>query len=107
MSGPSPWPTSDATSEEIAWAYRYDGYRRLAGTVPALGQLLEPATTEYKETGRVPEWCGIDLLRGWAFFLVRQDYHWGGGALQEEWRAVVEAVRQHPDATPDDLPPER
>lgn len=107
MNGGSPWPVNDATREEIAWASRYDGYRRLAATVPELAAVLRPATTEYKATGRVPEWCGVDLLRGWAFFLVRQDHHWGGGALQEEWRAVVEAVRLHPDATADDLPPRR
>lgn len=105
MSERSPQPMDDATTAEVMWALRYDGYRRLAATPEDLVTLLEPARAEYERTRRVPEWCGVDLLRGWAFFLVRRDHHRGGGSLDDEWRAVVDALRQHPDAAGDDLPP--
>lgn len=101
----SPQPTAKATTAEVMWAHRYDAYRRLAATPEDLVTLLEPARAEYGRTRRVPEWCGVDLLRGWAFYLVRRDHHRGGGSLDEEWRAVLNALRQHPDAVGDDLPP--
>jgi len=106
MEGPSE-PTDDATAAEVMWAHRYDGYRRLARSPGDLATLLEPARAEYERTRRVPEWCGVDLLRGWAFFLVRRDHHRGEGSLDDEWRAVLEALRQHPDAVGDDRPPRR
>ena len=106
MERPS-WPTDDATIAEVMWAHRYDGYRRLARSPADLAGLLEPARAEYDRTRRIPEWCGVDLLRGWAFFLVRRDHHRGGGSLDEEWRAVLDALHQHPDAAGDDRPPRR
>ena len=100
-------PADDATTAEVRWAHRYDGYRRLAATPEDLVALLGPARAEYERTRRVPALCGVDLLRGWAFFLVRRDHHRGGGSLDDEWRAVLDALRQHPDAAGDDLPPRR
>ena len=100
-------PAGDATTAEVMWAHRYDAHRRLARSPADLAALLEPAQAEYDRTRRVPEWCGVDLLRGWAFFLVRRDHHRGGGSLDDEWRAVLDALRQHPDAAGDDRPPRR
>lgn len=97
----------EATTAEVMWVHRYDAYRRLAATPEGLAAILEPARAEYDRTRRVPEWCGVDLLRGWAFFLVRRDHHRGGGSLDDEWRAVLDALRQHPDAAAADLPPRR
>lgn len=98
-------------TEQIAWAHEYNGYARLAGTPEALGRLLEPAWREYRSTGRIPEWCGVDLLRSWAFYITRADRHGGGydlsegGAMLGEWHAVLERISVHDGAIADDLPP--
>ena len=101
---------------QIAWAHTYDGYRRLAGGdegPTALAQLLQPAWREFQDTGRVPEWCGVDLLRGWAFYLTREDRHGGGYNLAEggtkvpEWDAVLQRIASHPGTRPEERPPLR
>jgi uracil-DNA glycosylase len=98
--------TSDiAAPAEIFWAHRYNGYERLASSPEQLGELLRPAQAAFRGTGRIPEWCGVDLLRGWAFYLVRVDRHRGGGTLGEEWTAVLDALCRHPAATGADRPP--
>lgn len=98
--------SSDPTDHfEVEWAHVYDGYRRLASTPQRLSKLIQPVRNSYGAHGRVPDWCGVDFLRGWAFYLVRADRHSGGGSLDDEWRAVLEALRRHPAAEPDDRPP--
>jgi len=98
-------------SEQVEWAHRYNGYARLALTPEHLVQILEPAWHEYRQTNRVPEWCGVDLLRGWAFYLTRADRHGGGyglmerGTMIDEWRAVLERIATHEEATAEDVPP--
>lgn len=101
-------------SRQIEWAHLYNGYERLAGGEEgpqALARLLEPAWREYQLRGRVPEWCGVDLLRGWAFYLTRADRHGGGYDLGEgggkvrEWNAVLERIATHPGARREDRPP--
>lgn len=94
-----------ATPEEIEWALAYNAYDRLAAEPGDLGRLLSTARDGFRSTGRVPGWCGVDLLRGWAFYLVRADYFAGGGTLGEEWQAVLSAVREHPVARRQDRPP--
>ncbi len=99
-------------SRQIQWAHRYDGYARLARTPERLAEILEPARQEYRRSRRVPEWCGVDLLRGWAFYLTRADRHGGGyglmegGPMVDEWRAVLERIVSHEGVTADDMPPE-
>ena len=80
----------------------YDGHQRLASSPEALLRLLEPARYDYAATGCVPAWCGIDLLRGWAFYLVRLDRLAGGLAAGEperaEFDAVLRAIAEHSQA---------
>lgn len=98
-------------NEQVQWAHSYDGYRRLAGTPEALDRLIEPAREEWRRTGCVPDWCGVDFLRGWAFYTARADRHGGGygldpsGYLVQEWNAVLGALATHPAAIGVDLPP--
>lgn len=94
-----------ADHSEVEWAHQYDGYRRLAGSPKRLSKLIQSARSSFRAHGRVPEWCGVDFLRGWAFYLVRADHHAGGGTLDGEWSAVLEALRRHPDAEPHERPP--
>lgn len=97
-------------SRQVEWAHRYNGYARLASTPEKLAEILEPAWREYRRTKRVPEWCGVDLLRGWVFYLARADRHGGGYGLMEngdmidEWRAVLERITSHEEATTDEMP---
>jgi hypothetical protein len=94
--------------EELEWVGGYNAYERLAGDSNGLyDHVLRPAIDEYQRTGRVPAWCGVDLLRGWAFYLHRADYFQGGGSLGREWIDVLEALRKHPAARGTDRPPEQ
>lgn len=51
-------------NRQIAWAHTYDGYERLAGGPDdgpsALARVLDPAFREFRDTGRVPIWWGVD-----------------------------------------------
>jgi len=94
-----------ASSADVEWAHEYDGYSRLASTPEQLEKLLRSARNSYRTHGRVPSWCGVDLLRGWAFLLVRADHHSGGGTLDGEWLTVLDALRHHPHARHEDRPP--
>lgn len=94
-----------ADHSEVEWAHQYDGYRRLASTPKRLSKLIRPARNSFRAHGRVPDWCGVDFLQGWAFYLVRADRHSGGGTPDDEWSAVLEALRRHPDAEPHERPP--
>ena len=103
-------------TQQVMWAHTYSAYERLAGGQQgprALARLLEPAWREFERTGRVPEWCGVDLLRGWAFYLAREDRFDGGylldagGAKAREWEAVLEQIAAHPSARGADVPPLR
>lgn len=94
-----------ATLAQVVWAHNYDGYRRLASGPEMLAGLLEGARDAYRRRGHIPEWCGVDLLRGWAFYLTREDRHRGGGTLGDEWSAVLQRLRTHPDASGADRPP--
>lgn len=93
------------TEADIRWAMSYNAYERLAADGGELQQLLEPVRRAFATAGRVPAWCGVDLLRGWAFLLQREDYFSGGGTLGVEWHAILGALRVHPNATHDDVPP--
>ena len=94
-----------ATDAQVRWAHNYDGYRRLATGPEMLAAVLSTARDAYRREGRVPDWCGVDLLRGWAFYLAREDRHRGGGTLSAEWAAVLQRLREHDDATGADRPP--
>ncbi len=84
-----------AGSADVEWAHEYDGYTRLASTPEQLEKLLRRARNSYRTHGRVPSWCGVDLLRGWAFLLVRADRHSGGCP-----RAVI-TVKDDADLDPE------
>lgn len=56
----------------------------------------------------IPEWAGVDLLRGLAFFRVRAAAHHEApeDALDDElFLAVVDALSKHPHARRSDRPP--
>lgn len=92
---------------ELTWALSYDGYRRLASDPTALfDRLVRPMRDEFESAGSIPDWCGVDLLRGWLFFLQREDHHGGGWPPQlgAEWISVLYALFDHPHAGKKDRP---
>lgn len=95
-----------ASYAEVEWAGTYDAYARLAATPEALWALIEPAHRHLRRTGEMPGWCGVDLLRGWAFLLTRPERP-RGEELGRDWFAVLDAISAHPDARLEDLPPGR
>jgi uracil-DNA glycosylase len=89
----------------IDWAHTYDGYRRLAASPQKLERLLTPARNSFASHDVIPDWCGVDFLRGWAFYLARADRHVGDDTLGPEWAAVLQALTVHPDSRLEDRPP--
>lgn len=89
-----------------SWAHEYNAYERIAAE--HLADVLRPLRTAFDETGEVPDWAGVDLLRAWAFILVRAHRHGGGyGPLGKDFYAAVEAVVRHPAARYEEKPPIR
>lgn len=98
--------TEPLVQSQAEWALSYDGYQRLASTPDKLERLLRSARNSLRAHGVVPDWCGVDFLRGWAFYLARADHQAGGDTLGDDWQAVLRALANHPEAGPADRPPE-
>ena len=96
-----------ATDEELKWALTYDGYERFSRDMSAYCELLRPAVSAYEASGRIPEWCGVDLLRAGAFYRQREHHNLGHGPMARDWDDVLDAIRRHPAATNRDFPPYR
>lgn len=94
-----------ATEAELQWALTYDGYARMAHSPESLYDMLRPAMAEHAATGRIPEWCGVDFLRAWAFYRQREHHHVGHGRIAEDFHDVLDAIRRHSAAKKLDLPP--
>lgn len=106
-------PSINYEEKLVGWALEYDAYTRLAGGewepfAGALREVLIPLLEGFQEAGAIPKWAGVDLLRAWAFYLVRINRHEDGFLLDEhpEMHAIVGAVINHPAARPADLPPQ-
>ena len=105
--------SSDEAYEQamIDWAQGYQGYKRIAASSEHLQAVYGPIIDETDRLGNVPEWVGVDLLRGWAFYIARA-YRWSGGyvSIFEQYpvfELIAEAVRQRAAAEPRDMPPAR
>ena len=59
----------------------------------------------YEASGRIPEWCGVDLLRAWAFYRQREHHNLGHSPMADDWNDVLNAIRRHPAARDGDIPP--
>jgi len=109
MDGPKFDPVDEAYEAAlIKWASKYNGYERLAHAPEGLEAVLTPLMQEYSTTERIPDWAGVDLLRGWAFYCYRAHRWSGHGFLLEDYpemALIVEAIRNHPGAKARDMPP--
>lgn len=92
----------------IEWAQGYNGYDRIAGSPDHLAAVLQPLREEFRRTGNIADWAGVDLLRSWAFWCAQVHRHRGGNLpLTEEFpelEVILDALRRHPAATDSDRP---
>lgn len=100
---------TNPTQAQLRWALRYNGLERLASGPDRLEGLLHSARHSFATDGQVPKWCGVDLLRGWAFWLGTRDDSAdnmvGGVGFGDEWTAVLRRLNEHPGAHGADRPP--
>lgn len=92
----------------VRWAHSYNGYHRLGAGPAELVAVLRPLIDALEMSGKVPDWAGVDLLRGLAFFLTRRAAHHEApeDVLDDkQFWVVVDALRNHPHARPKDRPP--
>jgi len=100
--------TGDYEQQLVIWAHTYKAYERFASTPHHIEACLAPVLQEWERNRRVPEWAGVDLLRAWAFCCVRSHHF-------DDWEpllvaypqvgAIADAIRNHPSARKDDIPP--
>ena len=102
---------SDTEDEEyeaavLKWIYGYNGYERLGS---ALDSTVGSLWQEMRDTGELPVDAGVDALRAWAFVIARghdKSSHRGTTlSCNPELPLILEAIRCHPAAGIDDLPP--
>ncbi|QVI26748.1 hypothetical protein MN2019_21115 [Mycolicibacterium neoaurum] len=95
----------------IEWAHTYNGYERIARSPEALNGVVQPLLREFNRTRKIPEWAGVDLLRGWAFYIARAHRFSGGwDPIWDEYPefvAILDAIDAHPNSTGSDRPPRR
>lgn len=88
-------PARDAPLPDIlGFALTYNGYDRLGSGPDALVPIVQPVLEAMRVDGQVPEWAGLDLLRGTLFWVQRLTHHWGDVPPAEEalMRDLVEAI---------------
>ncbi len=71
-----PEPTAEL-EEILSFALTYHGYRRLAHDPNLLYGIVSPVLDDMRSGGGIPEWAGLDLLRGALFYLQRSTHHEG------------------------------
>lgn len=106
-SGTVSCPGPDAPLDNLLeFAGSYHGYRRLGGDPSALRDIVEPVLRELETSETIPDWAGLDLLRGTLFLIARQCHHWGEVPPRQErhMRLLVAAIGRHAIAQqlPDD-----
>lgn len=91
-------PPFDAPLQEILeFAATYNGYERFIDEPRILQEFFESSDREYRNTGRINPYLGLDFLRAWLFLLYRVDHVGGGsdGDFSEPynlWRSIVERI---------------
>lgn len=80
--------------ELLQFALTFNGYTRVASSPSKVSELLEPFFREWKASRTIPEWAGLDTLRGALFWVQRGGHHRGDEAEQgSDLRELVAAIR--------------
>ena len=87
----------------LEFAATYNAYNQIAAEPETLSTMYEPIRRVWKQTGEVPEWMGVDLLRGLLFLMYREG-HFGydDDSTLRQMHQVIEVIRsrlteQHED----------
>ncbi|ALG87074.1 hypothetical protein [Gordonia phthalatica] len=92
---------TDSDRQKInSWAHSYNGYTRLDENLRDRGSVVARVIEEYEREGSIPEWAGIDVLRGWAFYLARSHYHTSYGQSLTEMHPEILDIAAAIDARP-------
>lgn len=83
--------------EALKFASRYNGYERIALEPETLAEMYRPIQDQWERSGQLPEWMGIDLLRGLLFLLFREhhfrDSGYGNDLVLMKMRQVIDGLR--------------
>ena len=90
--------------EALEFAATYNAYNQIASEPETLSAMYEPIRRVWKQSSEVPEWMGVDLLRGLLFLMFVED-HFGvpePNSTLRQMHQVIEAIRsrqieQHED----------
>lgn len=90
--------------DALEFAATYNAYNQIAAEPETLSAMYHPIREAWSESGKVPEWVGVDLLRGLLFLMFREG-HFGydEDSTLPQMHQVIEAIRsrlieQHEDA---------
>ena len=81
--------------QALEFAATYNAYNQIAAEPETLSAMYEPIRRVWKQTGEVPEWMGVDLLRGLLFLMYREG-HFGydDDSTLRQMHQVIEAIRR-------------
>ena len=89
--------------EALEFAATYNAYNQIAAAPETLSAMYHPIREAWNESARVPEWMGVDLLRGLLFLMYREDHFgYADDSTLRQMHQVIDAIRsrlteQHED----------
>lgn len=88
-----PEPTAEL-EQILRFALTYHGYRRLAHDPNRLYGIVSPVLEDMNSGRGIPDWAGLDLLRGALFYLQRSAHHVGhvSGDDERQMRTLAAAI---------------
>jgi O-acetyl-ADP-ribose deacetylase (regulator of RNase III) len=93
-------PTPPLPQTAVEWALSYDPYARLCRRPDVLRDIVNPLEAVYLVSGTIPQWAGVDLLRGWAHLLAEEAVSSSDAQAYERLNAVIAAIDGHPATRP-------
>ena len=80
--------------EALEFAATYNAYNQIAAEPEPLSAIYHPIREAWNESARVPEWMGVDLLRGLLFLMYREDHFgYADDSTLPQMHQVIEAIR--------------
>jgi len=80
--------------QALEFAATYNAYNQIAAEPETLSAMYEPIRRAWKQSTEVPEWMGVDLLRGLLFLMYREDrFGYGDDSTLRQMHQVIEAIR--------------
>ncbi|SVD94234.1 uncharacterized protein METZ01_LOCUS447088 [marine metagenome] len=96
-------PSNCSMADALEFAATYNAYNQIAAEPETLSAMYHPIREAWNKSARVPEWMGVDLLRGLLFLMYREDHFgYADDSTLRQMHQVIEAIRsklfeQHED----------